>query len=90
MRRILVALCMIVSTAGCVNLGKPEKVAECAANNSCVNSPKPGDAGSTSPDADAGGAADEPPSATSDTQPDAPPDLPRDRTRRRGSARDPR
>ncbi len=47
MRRILVALCMIVSTGACVNLGKPEKVAECAANNTCVNSSKVVDGGAT-------------------------------------------
>src|SRR5450759_2264840 len=40
MRRILLALCMIASTGACVNLGKPEKVAECANTpKGCINSP---------------------------------------------------
>jgi fibronectin type 3 domain-containing protein len=42
---------MIVSTGACVNLGKPEKVAECAANNTCVNSSKVLDGGATGSDA---------------------------------------
>ncbi len=37
MRRILVVICIIGSAGACVNLGKPEKVAECAANGTCVN-----------------------------------------------------
>jgi fibronectin type 3 domain-containing protein len=37
MRRILVFVCMIGSVGACVNLTKPEKVAECALHNTCVN-----------------------------------------------------
>jgi fibronectin type 3 domain-containing protein len=37
MRRILVLVCLIGSAGACVNLKKPEKVAECAAINGCVN-----------------------------------------------------
>jgi fibronectin type 3 domain-containing protein len=51
MRRIFVALCLIVSTGGCVNLSKPEKVADCATKGNCVNAPKVLDAGG--PDTDA-------------------------------------
>jgi fibronectin type 3 domain-containing protein len=47
MRRIAVALCLIVSSAACVSLTKPEQVAECAtAPGGCVNTPKQLDAGS--------------------------------------------
>ena len=38
MRRILVFVCIVGSVGACVNLSKPEKVAECAASkNGCVN-----------------------------------------------------
>ena len=37
MHRILVFVCMIGSVGACVNLTKPEKVAECALHNTCVN-----------------------------------------------------
>ncbi|HEX7508180.1 MAG TPA: hypothetical protein VF550_15495, partial [Polyangia bacterium] len=49
MRRILVWVCVIGSMGGCVNLGKPEKVAECAAKGTCVNNP-PKDGGGALPD----------------------------------------
>jgi len=52
MRRILVFVCMIgiiASTGACVNLGKPEQVAECSANGNCVNS-SPVDGGGSPPD----------------------------------------
>jgi|GEM_PF-3280901 len=39
MRRILVALCLTVTAGACVTLDKPEKVAECAKTNTCVNIP---------------------------------------------------
>jgi fibronectin type 3 domain-containing protein len=45
MRKTVLALCLLVSTGACVDLDKPEKVAECAATNSCVNAPKGLDAG---------------------------------------------
>ena len=38
MRKILIAGWLIGCTAACVNLDKPEKVAECAAAGQCVNS----------------------------------------------------
>jgi fibronectin type 3 domain-containing protein len=53
MRRTVVALCMIFTAGGCVNLGKPEKVAECSATNSCKNEPKVADGGLSGIDADA-------------------------------------
>ena len=54
MRRILVFVCMIGSVGGslgaCVNLSKPEKVAECAASrNGCVNGTS-ADSGGVKPD----------------------------------------
>jgi fibronectin type 3 domain-containing protein len=45
MRRVLVLVCLIGSGGACVNLGKPEKVAECATNNTCVNGSLPGSGG---------------------------------------------
>ena len=38
MRRFLVVIWMIGATGACVNLSKPEQVAECAKDNTCVNS----------------------------------------------------
>ena len=38
--RIAAFLCILGFTAACVDLDKPEKVAECAARGDCVNSPK--------------------------------------------------
>jgi len=38
MRRFFVLVCITASIGACVNLGKPQKVAECVANNNCVNS----------------------------------------------------
>ena len=90
MRRILVALCMIVSTGACVSLSKPEKVAECATQGTCVNTPKAldagakdaGDGGQTGKDADTAAKVPDgslPPSGTeagSITPPDAPEDIP--------------
>src|SRR5512134_296517 len=35
--RILLALCLVASMGACVNLDKPENVAECAKTGSCVN-----------------------------------------------------
>jgi fibronectin type 3 domain-containing protein len=43
--RGVVIVGMIVSASACVNLTKPEKVAECATAGTCVNSPKDADAG---------------------------------------------
>lgn len=37
--RILLALSVVVLLGACVNLDKPEEVAECAKTNSCVNAP---------------------------------------------------
>ena len=54
MRRILVALCLIVSTGGCVNLGKPEKVPECAAKGTCTNTPVDGAPGTPGVDSGSG------------------------------------
>ena len=44
MRRIFVLVCMIGSVSACVDLTKPEKVAECATKGTCVNG-SPLDAG---------------------------------------------
>ena len=49
MRRFLVFVCMIGSLGACVNLGKPEQVAECSAKGTCVNNTS-ADGGPTSPD----------------------------------------
>jgi fibronectin type 3 domain-containing protein len=49
MRRIFVFVCIIGSIGACVNLGKPEKVAECAASpKGCVNSSLADGGGSSS------------------------------------------
>jgi fibronectin type 3 domain-containing protein len=52
MRRILVFVYMIGSVGSCVDLRKPEKVAECAAKNGCVNGP-PTDGGGPREDGNA-------------------------------------
>ena len=57
MRRILLALCMIVSTGACVKLDKPENVAACANTpQGCKNEPKvsPVDSGKEAGEAGAG------------------------------------
>ena len=59
MRRISVALCLIASTAACVNLGKPENVAECANNNTCINTAKL-DGAPVNPGVDSGAKRDVP------------------------------
>jgi fibronectin type 3 domain-containing protein len=51
MRRILVFVCVIGSVTGCVDLGKPESVAKCAASNTCVNA-SPVDGGGTQTNGD--------------------------------------
>jgi fibronectin type 3 domain-containing protein len=61
MRRILVFVCVIGWIGACVNLGKPEKVAECAARGTCVNTSL----------ADGGGTGGTPSDAKKDT--DGPP-----------------
>ena len=73
MRRYLVVIWMIGATGACVSLGKPEKVAECAKDNTCVNG-SPVDSGGISADAKKDTGSDSPDGQGSDTakpEPDA-------------------
>lgn len=58
MRNVLLVLCTIVSISACVNLNKPEKVAECAHTNTCVNAPIDGGPKDVRGDADASASGD--------------------------------